>query len=323
MLSTETIDVGDGIAVTAAPEVHALLGRAHAIRDASGQALTWMSVTDWTRPTELPTVAEPGRLPPGAGAAILNLIAERAAAAGVAALHYAGPYPTPALWRAAARSFRAQGGAEPAFCADVVGRAARVAREVMREIAFVPAPHRRVAWAAGGGWSEVRDGVERVVVGGIGYERTGSPARLVETERGAVAAELWFGDASYARVAVVDATGALVGAVQPVPPLSSRVLGQQFPRPLRDAIAELVADLVPPVLAEAAQARVAATPIRWADLGARAARSDAEGFALHAALWEHVGPHGLPRLALAIAEALAPAVTGALVSDLARVSVSP
>ena len=311
------------------PQAHALLGQALAIQDASGAVLTWMSVVDWARPTELPTVAEPGRLPSGAGAAILNSIAERAAATGVAALHYAGPYPTPALWRAAARSFRAQGRdrsavSEGVFCADVVGRAARVAREVMSEIAFVPAPHRRVAWAGGGGWSEVRDGVERVVVDGIGYERAGSPARLMDGEAaGAVAAELWFGDASYARVAVVDATGALVGALQPVPPLSSRVLGQLFPRPLRDAIAGLVAELVPPVLAEAAQARVAATPIRWADLGARAARSDAQGFALHAALWERVGPHGLPRLALAIAEALAPAVTAALVSDLARVSVSP
>ena len=104
------------------------------------------------------------------------------------------------------------------------------------------------------------------------------------------------------------------------PKLESRVLGQQFPRPLREAIADLVADLVPPPLAEVARARVARSPIHWADLGARAARADASGLALHAALWERVAPHGLPRLALAIAEALAPAVTAALAADLARVS---
>jgi hypothetical protein len=45
-----------------------------------------------------------------------------------------------------------------------------------------------------------------------------------------------------------------------------------------------------------------------ADLGARAAAERSGGFAVHAALWDRIGPLGLARLALALAEALAAAV---------------
>jgi hypothetical protein len=44
----------------------------------------------------------------------------------------------------------------------------------------------------------------------------------------------------------------------------------------------------------------------WADLGAQAARYENNTFEVHAALWDRLAPHGLTRLALALAEALAP-----------------
>ena len=73
-------------------------------------------------------IAAPGKLPPGAGAALLNVIALLAERP----LRYAGPYPTPALYRALRRSFRTTA-TEGSFCADVMARAARVA---MDEIAI-------------------------------------------------------------------------------------------------------------------------------------------------------------------------------------------
>ena len=63
-------------------------------------------------------------------------------------------------------------------------------------------------------------------------------------------------------------------------------------------------------------------PIRWADLGARAATFSDGGLAVHAALWERIAPLGLPRLALAIAEALIPVVTLHAVARIAR-TLSP
>lgn len=285
---------------------HPLLGRAHVIEH-DGVAITAMSELDWEHPTEIPAIAAPGKLPPGEGARLLNAIAERARDAGVVALRYAGPYPTPALFRALARSFRTTGD-EAAFTADLLGRAARLASEPIA-IDFAPAPHVRVDHAHG--WSELRGGLERAVIDGASFEPDGSPGRLVNG-----AAEIWFGDAPYARIAQLAPDGTMLDGPHAPPALASSAIGRAFPAELRAAIAELVAEVVPAPLADAARAAVTERAIAWADLGTRAARRTDDGFALHAALWERIAPHGLARVALAIAEALAPVVTAEIVARL-------
>jgi hypothetical protein len=95
----EALEIGD-VVVRGELFDHPLLGRCHRA------GTTALTALDWARPTEIPTLADPGALPPGSGGAILNTIALLAERAGVAALRYAGPYPTPALWRTLARSFR-------------------------------------------------------------------------------------------------------------------------------------------------------------------------------------------------------------------------
>jgi hypothetical protein len=288
---------------------HPLLGAAHAVGE------TTMTALAWARPTEIPAIAEPGRLPLGAGGALLNTIAVLARRAGVPALRYAGPYPTAALWRTLMRSFRCD--ADPAaFTAGALDRALRVARDPIA-IDFVPAPNERLAIA--GGFVELRDHVERVVIDGVTYEPDGSPARLIAAGAGQHC-EVWLGDAAYARVATLAPDGALIAGPHPIPACESAVIGRAFPPALRAAIAELVADAVPAPLAGAARAACAARAVRWADLGACAAREAPDGFAVHAALWDRIAPLGLARLALALAEALAPAVTAALVREAAAVA---
>jgi hypothetical protein len=316
-----------GAVVDGAIVAHPLLGPAHAAGD------TAMTALDWARPAEIPAIAEPGRLPLGAGAAILNTIAVLAGRAGIAQLRYAGPYPTAALWRTLARSFRCSAG-EAAFTAAAMDRAVRVARDPIA-IDFAPAPHDRLAIP--GGFVELRDGPERAVIDGVAYEPSGSPARLVGAARpgsppapvadrrvgpadeappgdpGERHCEIWFGDAPYARVATLAADGALRAGPHAIAPCASPVIGRAFPAALRAAIAELVGDAVPAVLADDARALCAARPLGWADLGARAAGEAADGFVVHAALWDRIAPLGLGRLALALAEALAPVVTAAVV----------
>jgi len=328
-----------GAAVDGAVVSHPLLGAAHAV------GTTAMTAIAWAAPTEIPAIAEPGRLPLGAGGAILNTISLLAQRAGVPGLRYAGPYPTAALWRALLRSFRCTAG-EAEFTRGGLERALRVAREPIA-IDFVPAPNERIAIT--GGFVELRDDLERVVIDGVTYEPSGSPARLIDdrgsppggsaaegrrgwiddrgSPPGGSAAEgrrgwindgdrhceVWFGDAPYARVATLTAGGALVAGPHPIPPCASPVIGREFPLALRAAIAELVADAVAAPLAADARALCAGTPLYWADLGARAAREQPAGFAVHAALWERIAPLGLGRLALALAEALVPVVTAAVI----------
>jgi hypothetical protein len=284
-----------------------LLGAAQVIECSPG-GHTAMSALDWAHPTEIPAIAAPGRLPAGSGGAILNVIAILAERAHIPALRYAGPYPTSALWRALARSFHTTA-SEHEFTANAIERMLRLAREPIA-IDFVPAPHERVAIP--GGHGELRTGLERVTIDGVTYEPEASPARLdAHSHR----AELWFGDAPYAHIATFSDDGTAIHGPHPVPPCTSDVVNKAFPPPLVAAIAELVADAVPAPLASDTRRWIADRSIRWADLGARAARATPEGLVVHAAIWQHVGPFGLGRLALALAEALAPVVTTALLAE--------
>ena len=284
-----------GVTVAGAIVHDPLLGEAHRV------GATTMSALDWRHPQRIPTIAAPGALPPFTGAALMNaiaLLADRPC-------RYAAPYPTPALYRALLRSFTTTG-TEAAFCAGVLERAARVAMDEI-PIDFAPAPHERLAHAHG--FVELRDGLERAVIDGVSYEA--GIARLVDGH-----AEIWFGDAPYARVASFAPDGTLVDGPHPIPACTSDALGKPFPPALCGALAELVGEVVPAPLARDVAALVAQTPMVWADLGARAARFAGDRFELHAALWDRIAPYGLGRLALALAEALAPVATSAVLARL-------
>lgn len=296
---TGRFEVG-GIVVDCDVIAHPLLGDAHVI-EKDGTAMTAMTAIDWDRPTRIPAIAEPGRLPPHAGGALLNELATRARAAGVRTLRYAGPYPTPGLYRALRRSFRTSAD-EATFTDDLLARAARLSRDEV-PVDFEPAPHTRVPNAHG--HAELRDGLERVVIDGIAYEPDGSPARL-----DGLHAEVWFGDAPWARVASFEKTGALTSGPHAIPPPATDVVGKPFPPALLGALTGLVRDLIPLALP------VTLPAVTWADLGARAARRAGTGYEVHAALWERLAPHGMARLALSLAEALAPIVTIDLVHQL-------
>lgn len=297
--------------------IHPLLGAAAPIATPEGSPLTVISHVDWARPTQIPAILAPAKLPPGAGGTLLNVLAMLAQRANIPALRYAGPYPTSALYRALLRSFRTT-----ASEADFTAEAANPARwsGAVRDplpFDFLPAPHDRIAIAPHG-HVELRAGVlERATIDGVTFAREHAAiARLTDAGR----AEVWFGDAPYATVASFAADGTLVDGPHPVPACTSTVLGRAFPPPLTTALAELVADAVPPPLAADARRFMTATPLVWADLGARAARFTSSGLAVHAALWDRIAPLGLARLALALAEALAPVVTVALVQHAAAAS---
>nr|MBA3392284.1 hypothetical protein [Deltaproteobacteria bacterium] len=229
-----------------------LLGEAHRIIGAGAKpanagergpdATTTMTALDWAAPAQIPTVAAPGRLVAGAGAAILNVIALLAHDAGIPALRYAGRYPTSALFRALARSFRTTA-TEDDFTAHLAERLGGAGDPI--PVDFVPAPLERLGNPHG--FLELRVGLERAVIDRVSYEPGGSPARLVDLR-----AELWFGDQVYARVAAFDVHGELLDGPLPIPRCTSEVVGQQFPPALAGALAELVAQAVPaPIAADA------------------------------------------------------------------------
>jgi hypothetical protein len=68
--------------------------------------LTHFASVNWAAIDAIPPLAEPARLPPGAGTAVLNLIAALAVDQGRTRLAYRGPYPTEQLFTALLECFR-------------------------------------------------------------------------------------------------------------------------------------------------------------------------------------------------------------------------
>ena len=125
-----------------------------------GHPLTRFAAVDWTRVDRIPPLAEPARLPAGAGTALFNLLARLAVEQGVSVLRYDAPYPTEALFLALLESFRYV----PADAGDPIAAFAR------GELAWTPAPH-DVAIERGGVWVQRRARIEKIVVGGRAYYR--------------------------------------------------------------------------------------------------------------------------------------------------------
>ena len=91
-------------------ETHPLLGPVDSFCLEPGSAtLALCQAINWRHPTLIPAVDAPGKLPGGAGSALLNFLAISALGAGQATLHYAGPYPTAALFDTIYQSFEVTG----------------------------------------------------------------------------------------------------------------------------------------------------------------------------------------------------------------------
>ena len=119
-------------------------------RDA--RVVTRFGALDWSSITHIPPLAEPARLPSGAGTAVLNLIARLAAEQGAATLRYHGPYPTEQLFLALLESFRWRGDVADPLLAFMSGA-----------LAWAPAPHTR-AFESERVYVQHRERIEKICV---------------------------------------------------------------------------------------------------------------------------------------------------------------
>jgi hypothetical protein len=150
-----------------------------------GTPLTIFEALDWTRIDRIPALAEPARLPPGGGTAVLNLIAELAAAQRIGPLAYRGPYPTEQLFLALLESFRYESMSADPLAAFMQGA-----------LTWTPAPAERV-FPADDLYVQTRGRIEKVVWRGGVYYRPDwqgvarhSPRRIVDAPDG-VYCVLW------------------------------------------------------------------------------------------------------------------------------------
>ena len=204
----------------------------HAAHPSAGaQApLTLFEALDYGAVDRIPVVLEPARLPPGAGAAVLNLISALAADAGRERVDYRGPYPTEQLFLTLLESFRYRTTEADPLTAFMTGR-----------LDWIPAPHER-ACPVPGVTVHLRERVEKVTWRARVYHRPDwqgihrhAPRRVRDAD-GAVVCSLWALGAPLEDHLRLDAAAARVEVIAP-PPLALP------PRPLPDAVRDGIASV--------------------------------------------------------------------------------
>lgn len=268
-----------------------------------GELCSLMGAVDWRAPATIPPVASPAQLPRLTGTMVLNLLAHCAAAAGIASLRYVGPYPSSALYASLTQSFVALD-SETVFTA--AGPALLVAPQMLEApVDFRPAPFERW-WPGHEVAVQARATIERVYVHGASFERSPTALRRLVERGDTLAAELWFGDALWATVVELDREGALRRGPLSLPLIEDPIVGAEIPLGLRGALASLIIDTVPDVLAAMVAPILATSTLRWGDAGMDAVQVSDGVVMLHAGLWMSLRSHGAARVALAMAEALTP-----------------
>lgn len=123
------------------------------------EPLTVFQSVDYGAVGFIPPLAEPARLPPGAGTAVLNFLASLLTDQGMPSVRYRGPYATEQLFTALLESFRY----DPAATSPL--------EEFMgSDLSWTPAPHERL-FSPEGIYVQLRDGIEKVVFQERAYYR--------------------------------------------------------------------------------------------------------------------------------------------------------
>jgi hypothetical protein len=247
---------------------HPVLGRCDLVLGPAGEPLAHASAVDWRRPDRIPALDRPGALPPGAGTAILDLLAWQAHRAGTGPLRYHGPYPTAALWSALLASFRVDeplAAAQARFTAQAQARALAGAHGEI-DVGFHPAPH---AWA----WPQPqvcvqhRAGIERVWIEGHPYDHDRAALRQLRRDGDELVACVAVGDEPWAERVRLGPRGELRSTLAPLPPAPSDLCGTPLPPPVIAVLGEVIVAEAPAALASPLRELVARVPIGWGDPG--------------------------------------------------------
>jgi hypothetical protein len=252
MLDRACIRLPAGSWITVEPQAadDAVYGRVDRLRWGDGAAdTTVFRALDYQAIDRIPVLAEPARLPAGAGTAVLNLVAALAADQRRDALAYDGPFPTEQLFLALLESFRYT----PADMPDPPAAFARGA------LAWVPAPHER-RFDRMGVYVQRRGRIEKVVAHGVAYYRERWQSvrrhapRRVRDDGALVRATLWALDEPIAEHVVLTPDGEIVEIIDsPPPPAAPSGMASEIVTGIVSIIAAQSAPALAPSIVRAAR----------------------------------------------------------------------
>jgi hypothetical protein len=261
-LAAAAVRVPDGSWLTLEPRAahDARWGVSDLLRHDGAVPLTHSAAIDWASVDAIPPLAEPARLPPGGGTAVLNLVAALAADQGSGPVPYRGPYPTEQLFLALLECFR---------CVHADEARDPLAAFMAGTLRWAPAPHAR-AFAPSGVYVQTREQVEKAVWRGRAYYRTDwQIVRRHATHRlhevgGRVHGSLWALDAPLEDHLTLEPDGTVLAATLPPPPEEGPV---PPPAPaVRAGLAAAIVAASAPPLADSLRALVGGLVFEWAPL---------------------------------------------------------
>ena len=219
------------------------------------EPLTVFRSLDWAALDHIPPLAEPRRLPPGAGSAVLNLVASLMKDEGAARVRYRGPFPSEQLFTTLLECFRYDPGqALPVerFLAD-------------GGLDWLPAPyesHRVAAWAT----VQLRQEIDKVVADGVTFYRpewqgiARREARVIRDDGERVVCSLWALGGPLEDRLVLDRSG----EIQEAPAARAReVPPAPLPPVWNSALGDLIARESAPALGPAIMEVLGHTALEW------------------------------------------------------------
>lgn len=237
------------------------LWHADALGD-SGRALTYFEALDWANVDRIPTLAEPARLPAGAGSTVLNLISSIAHDQHRPSLRYAGPYPTEQLFVTMLESYCYEPAPGDPLAAFMRGA-----------LAWRPAPYERVIHPEGP-CVHLRGRVDTVVWRSHAYHRPDAqgvgrhaPYR-VRDAAGRVVCSLWALGTAVEDTLELSQEGDVVSIGESPPPPERGTI----PPAVADGIGAIVAATSAPPLGPAIRRAARQLTMAWAPLRGELAR---------------------------------------------------
>ena len=219
------------------------------------EPLSVFRALDWARLDHIPPLAEPRRLPPGAGSAVLNLLAGIMKDQGRGRVRYRGPFPSEQLFTTLLESFRhdpTQALPLERFLAD-------------GGLDWLPAPyesHQVAPWVT----VQLRQDIDKVVADGVTFYRPEwqgikrREPRVVRDEGERVVCSLWALGGPLEDRLSLDRSGEILDAP---PATAPDVPPAPLPPVWNSALGDLISRESAPALGPAIMEVLRATPLEW------------------------------------------------------------